>query len=172
MLRAGLWIGLLSLLLVLSGCASAEDRQAEGIAAARAVFEEAAPEPNDTAGGTELYVPSGYQVEQPADDYHVLITRGGETYTLSRNPNEAPDSSFFYDLQKANLSEGWLVDEKFSRHGRFGFVTVREVADGRYELVVSSGGTKLSTITERQALNSNMNWMMKTVRSVEAADKE
>lgn len=172
MRRLGLQTILCSSVLILAGCVSPEDDLAEGVSTARAVFEQEAPEPNEAAGDTELYVPGGYEVEQPSDDHNVLITRGSQAFALSLNPNEAPDSTFFYDLQKASPEESWLADEKFSQHGRFGFVTVRTIAEDRYELVVSSGGAKLSTITDQSALRSQMEWMMKTTRSIEAAQEE
>lgn len=171
-LRMGLQMMLFSSVLVLAGCVSPEEDLVEGVSSARAAFEEEAPEPNETAGETELYVPGGYEVEQPSDDHNVLITRGSQAFALFLNPNEASDSTFFYDLQKANPEETWLADEKFSQHGRFGFVTVRTIAEDRYELVVSSGGAKLSTITEQAALRNHMEWMMKTTRSIEAAQEE
>lgn len=171
-LRMGLQMILCSSVLVLAGCVSPEDELAEGVSSARAAFEEEAPEPNEASGETELYVPGGYEVEPASDDHHVLITRGSQAFALFLNPNEAPDSTFFYDLQKANPEETWLADEKFSQHGRFGFVTVRTIAEDRYELVVSSGSAKLSTITEQAALRNQMEWMMKTARSIEAAQEE
>lgn len=172
MLRMGLQMMLFSSVLVLAGCASPEDELVEGVSKARTAFEEEAPEPNEKAGKTELYVPVGYEIEQPSDDHHVLITRGSQAFELFLNPNEAPDSTFFYDLQKANPEKTWLADEKFSQHGRFGFVTVRTIAEDRYELVVSSGGAKLSTITEQAALRNQMEWMMETARSIDAAQEE
>lgn len=171
--RVGRLMVLISAAVVVSGCVqSSNDQLAEGVSSVRTAFDEAAPEPNETAGETELYVPAGYEVEMPSDNRNLLITRGSESFALLMNPNEAPDSTFFYDLQKANPEEAWAVDEKFSQHGRFGFATVRTIADDRFELVVSSGGTKLSTITKESALRSDMNWMMDTVRSVEAAQEE
>lgn len=166
-------MALFSSVLVLAGCMeSPQDELIKGVSSARTAFEEPAPETNESTGGTDLYVPGGYELQEPSDDYNILLIRGNEAYALSLNPNEAPDSTFYYDLQKAMPEETWLVDEKFSHHGRFGFTTVREIADERYELVVSSGGTKLSTITEQSALRQNMNWMMETVRSVEASQEE
>ncbi|MBT2582554.1 hypothetical protein J7E21_07040 [Planococcus sp. ISL-109] len=166
-------MALFSSVLVLAGCTeSPQDELIKGVSSARTAFEEPAPEANKANGDTALYVPGGYELQEPSDDYNLLLTRGNEAFALFLNPNEAPDSTFFYDLQKAIPEEAWLVDEKFSQHGRFGFTTVREIADERYELVVSSGGTKLSTITEQSALRTNMDWMMETVRSVESAQGE
>ncbi len=173
MLRLKRQAVLLSAALMLSGCLqNPQDELAKGISSARAAFEDQAPETNETIGNMELYVPGGYAIEEPSSEYEALITRKGEAFALFTNPNEAPDSTVFYDLQKANTESDWLVDEKFRQYGRFGFATVKKIAEERYELTVSSGGTKLSTITQEQALRQNMSWMMETVRSVESEKKE
>ncbi|WP_033542275.1 hypothetical protein [Planococcus sp. CAU13] len=160
-------MGILSALLVLAGCmASAEERLAAGLSETRKAFEEKPPETNETAGQIELYLPGGYDIEEPSDDNNVIITRGSDSYVLFINPNEAPDSKFFYELQKANDEQVWIADETFEQNGRSGFVTLREIAEDRIEVVVSAGGVKMTTISEESDVPGNMEWMMKTVRSI------
>src|SRR5690554_2145248 len=72
--RMGFKMMLFSSVLVLTGCVSPEDELVEGVSSARTAFEEEAREPNEAAGETELYVPGGYEVEEPSDDHNVLIT--------------------------------------------------------------------------------------------------
>lgn len=159
-------IGILCVLL--AGCvATPEERIEQGLAEAQRIFEQDSVETNETAENTELYLPKGYTVEEPSDEHNIIITRGSDSYVLFINPNESADSTFFYDLQKANSEQEWLVDETFEQSGRFGFVTVREVAEDREEVVVSSGGVKMTTISETGDIDENMEWMMKTVRSID-----
>ena len=84
----------------------------------------------------------------------------------------AGDSTLFYDLQKADPERKWVVDETFEQNGRFGFVTVRQVAENLFEVVASAGGAKLTTISEKKKIDSNMEWMMKTVRSINPKEEE
>src|SRR5690606_29750396 len=95
--------GIILALLFLTGCmASPEERLAAGLSETRKAFEEEPPETNETAGQIDLYLPGGYTIEEPTDANNVIITKGSDSYVLFINPNEAPDSKFFYDLQKAN----------------------------------------------------------------------
>jgi hypothetical protein len=162
----------IALTVLLSGCLAApEERIADGVAKVAAAFEEEPPEANESSDGTELYLPRSYTIEEPSDKQNIIITKGNDSYVLFINPNEAADSTLFYDLQKANPEQQWVADETFEQSGRFGFTTVREIAEDRYELIVSSGGVKLTTISEERDIENNMDWMMKTVRSIHTKDR-
>lgn len=153
---------------LLAGCMmTPEERLAEGMSETRKAFEKEAPETNKTAGQTKLYLPGGYDVEEPSDEKNVIITKNGNSYILYNNPNEAADSKFFYDLLKANGEQEWLVDRTFEQNGRFGFAALKEIAEDQIEVVISAGGVKLTTISETADVPRNMEWMMKTVRSIE-----
>ncbi|TAA69771.1 hypothetical protein [Planococcus salinarum] len=168
MKRSAFIAGTVLSMILLAGCTGTpEERLAEGLSETRTVFEEEPPETNETAGETELYLPGGYDIEEPTDENNVIITQGSDSFVLFINPNEAPDSKFFYDLQKANEEQEWAADETFEQNGRFGFSTLRAIADDRFEVVVSAGGVKMTTISEQSDVPENMEWMMKTVRSIE-----
>lgn len=155
-------------LFLLAGCmATPEERLAEGLSVTRTAFEKEPPETNKTAGQTELYLPGGYDIEEPSDEHNIIITKGSNSYVLFINPNEAADSKFFYDLQKANAEMEWIADETFEQKGRFGFTTLRAIADDRIEVIVSAGGVKMTTISEESNVPGNMEWMMKTARSID-----
>ncbi|MCM3611514.1 hypothetical protein M4S82_09595 [Planococcus sp. MERTA32b] len=155
-------------LFLLAGCmATPEERLAEGLSETRTAFEQEPPETNETAGQTELYLPGGYDIEEPSDENNIIITRGSDSYVLFINPNEAADSRLFYDLQKANDEVEWIADETFEQNGRFGFTTLRAIAEDWIEIVVSAGGVKMTAISEESDVPDNMEWMMKTVRSID-----
>ncbi|MGI2326308.1 hypothetical protein [Planococcus sp. YIM B11945] len=151
----------------LAGCMpSPEEQISDGLVQAKKAFEQAPMNTNETVEGHEMYLPGGYTVEEPSDDQDIIITKGSDSFALSINPNEKSDSTFFYELQKAAADHKWLVDETFEQNGRFGFTTVRAVADGRYEITENAGGVKMTTVAEEGKLRENMDWMMKTVRSI------
>lgn len=169
MKRSAFIMGITAALLLLAGCmATPEERLDAGLSETRKAFEEEPPETNETAGQTELYLPGGYNIEEPSDEYNVIFTKGSDSYVLFINPNESADSKFFYELQKANEEQEWIMDQTFEQNGRFGFTTLREIAEDRIEIVVSTGGVKMTTISEESDVPGNMEWMMKTVRSVDA----
>lgn len=168
MKRSAFITGTVLSIILLAGCTGApEERLAGGLSETRKAFEEEPPATNENAGSIELYLPGGYKIEEPADEKNIIITRGNDSYVLFINPNEAPDSKFFYDLQKADEEQLFAADETFEQNGRFGFVTLKEIAEDRMEIAVSSGGAKMTTISEASAVPSNMEWMMTTVRSIE-----
>lgn len=162
------WIFMLTLLFgLLSGCAVAPEEQViQGVSNARDAFEAEPENANETVGQIDLFVPNDYVIEEPADEFNRLITKGNDSFALSINPNEKATSTFFYDLQKVDPNQQWVVDETFQQNGRFGFTTVKEIAENQLELVVSAGGVSLTTTTNENELPKNMDWMMKTVRSI------
>ena len=153
---------------ILAGCmATPEEQITQGVANAREAFEDEPEEANETVGKMDLYLPKGYDIEEPADDYNSMITKGNDSFILFINPNEKGASTFFYDLQKADPEQIWIADETFRKNGRFGFVTVKEIAEGQLELVVSAGGAKITTMTDKNDIPQKMDWMMETVRSID-----
>ncbi|MDQ0430442.1 hypothetical protein QOZ98_003299 [Planomicrobium stackebrandtii] len=165
--------GLIFMLLLLAGLLAAcnatpEEQIVKGIENAQGAFEEEPENTNETVGQTNLYVPSGYNIEEPSDGSDSLITKGSDSFALLINPNEGAASTFFYDLQKEDSEQLWVVDETFQQNGRFGFATVEEIAEDQLELVVSAGGVKLTTVTTENQIPQNMDWMMKTVRSIDS----
>lgn len=166
--RSVLITGTVLSLFLLAGCmATPEERLAEGLSETRTAFEKEPPETNESAGQTELYLPGGYDIEEPSDKHNIIITKGSDSYVLFINPNETADSKLLYDLQKANAELEWIADETFEQSGRFGFTTLRAIAENRIEVVVSAGGVKMTTISEESDVPGNMEWMMKTVRSID-----
>lgn len=165
--RSGRIILLLLLIGILAGCTTAPgELVTQGISNARDAFEAEPKTTNEKMGQTYLYMPNGYVLQKSQNDFQGLITKGDDTFSLLINPNEHDSSTIFYELQKVDPQQLWLADEVFQRSDRFGFVTVSEITEDKLELVVGAGGARLSTITTERKLPENMNWMMKTVRSI------
>ncbi|GKW46652.1 hypothetical protein [Planococcus sp. NCCP-2050] len=166
--RKKLGLAIIAAAFLLAGCvATPEERVADGMESAKSAFEQQPEDVNEQTDHVEFYLPGGYTVEEPSDENNIIITKGSDSFVLFVNPNESADSRLFYDLQKANPEQEWTADETFEENGRFGFATVRNIAEDRYELVVSAGGVKMTTISEESKIDGNMEWMMKTVRSID-----
>lgn len=154
--------------IVLAGCtATPEENMVNALENAHKAFSAVAPETNESSDGTAFYLPGGYTVEEPSDERSITLSKGSDSFLLSINPNESADSTLFYDLLKSDSQPEWIVDETFEENGRFGFAAMRKIADDRFELVASTGGAELKTISDAGRMDDNMDWMMQTVRSID-----
>jgi hypothetical protein len=166
--RKGLLVLFAAAAIGLAGCsATPEEKIAGAFENAHKAFSEEPREANKSSDGTAFYLPRGYTVEEPSGERSINITKGSDSFMLTANPNEAGDSTLFYDLLKADPEQEWLADETFEENGRFGFAVVRKIADGRFEVIASAGGAQLAAISETGKIEENMDWMMQTVRSID-----
>ncbi len=161
------------LLLALAGCSGkpVEEQIDTGVASAQTVFEENPQQPNKTIGKIELYVPAGYAVEESEDKNNLIITKGNENYILFVNYYEKEDSNLHYELLKNDSSKKIIKEETVEFDGAFGFSAVLEYDKEQFELVVSSGGVKMSTISEDKNIDEKLVDMMTIVRSVKIAEE-
>lgn len=155
------------LLFALTGCGkSVEEQINSGVASAQSIFEENPQEPNQTVGNIKLYVPEGYTVEPSEDNVNLLLKKGSENYILFVNINEAEDSNLHYKILKNNFADKIVKEQTVELDGAFGFTAVAQYDKERFELIVSSGGVKMSTISEDRNIDGKLVEMMQIVRSV------
>ena len=155
------------LLLTLTGCGKTVEEQIDtGVASAQTVFEENPQLTNKTIGKIELYVPVGFDVEESEDPNNLIMTKGDESYILFVNYYEKEDSNLHYELLKNDSSKKIIKEETVEFDGAFGFSAVREYDEEQFELIVSSGGVKMSTISEDKDIDQKLVDMMTIVRSV------
>jgi len=160
------------LLFTLAGCGKTVEEQIDtGVASAQTVFEENPQQTNKTIGKIELYVPSGYDVEESDDLNNLIIKNGNESYILFVNYYEEEDSNLHYELLKNDSSKKIIKEETVEFDGAFGFSAVREYDKDQFELIVSSGGVKMSTISEDKAIDQKLVDMMTIVRSVKIVEE-
>ncbi|HWL13920.1 MAG TPA: hypothetical protein VNQ57_13075 [Ureibacillus sp.] len=166
------FVGFVLLLLTLTGCGKTVEEQIDtGVASAQTVFEENPQQPNETIGKIELYVPTGYAIEKSDDINNLIINKGNESYLLFVNYYEKEDSNLHYELLKNDPSKKIIKEETVEVDGAFGFSAVVEYDEKQFELIVSSGGVKISTISEDKNIDEKLVDMMTIVRSVKIADK-
>lgn len=161
------------LLIVLAGCGKTVEEQINsGVASAQTVFEENSREPNKQIGQIELYLPSGYSIKETDDVNNYILTKGKDQYILFVNVNEKEDSQLHYDLLKKNQSNKIIKEQSVELDGAFGFTAVLEHEEEQYELVASSGGVKVSTISKDRKIDDKLVDMMLIARSVHINGKE
>lgn len=162
---------LIGAVLTLTGCGkSVEEQINNGVASAQTVFEKDPQKPNQKIGGIELFVPTGYTVEQTEDENNFILNKGKDQFILFVNVNEEEDSKLHYELLKRDKTKKIVKEETVELDGAFGFTAVTEHKEGLFELIVSSGGVKVSTISEDKKIDTKLVDMMQIARSVEISD--
>ncbi|WP_341300103.1 hypothetical protein MHB44_16680 [Lysinibacillus sp. FSL H8-0500] len=160
--------GLMLLLLGLSGCSqSIEEQIANGLQITETVFAEEPEQHTEQIDDIQLYLPAKFKVEDSSDDYNIVISKGKESYILFINDREAKDSKLYYNLLKDNDADKIIEETTYEKDGHFGFTAVLKTAnEDEMELVVSSGGIKMTTISQAKYIEDNLREMTKIVHSV------
>lgn len=164
------WIQLIiisALVAMLAGCGkSVEEQISQGVASAQTTFENTALEPTKKVGKINVYVPSGYSVEKGANEMNYIFTKGKDSFILFVNTIEAEDSKLHYENLLEDKEKEVVKKQTFEFDEAFGFTAVVKHSEEQYELVVSSGGVKMTTLSEDKNIDDKLAGMMQIVRSV------
>ena len=160
-----IWISVVAI--VLTGCGkTVEEQITEGVASTATVFEANSVEPTTAIGKIKVYLPSGYKVEEGTNEMNYIITKGKDSFILFVNTIEAEDSRLHYNLLVNDSKLNIIKEETFEFEDAFGFTAVIEHSKEQYELVVSSGGVKMTTMAKDKNIDNKLVDMMEIVRSV------
>ena len=155
------------LVFILTGCGKSVEEQIDtGVIGAQTVFKEKPQSSNTTVGDIELYLPQGYEIEKTEDPNNLILTKGKDNYLLFVNYNESENSRLHYELLMEDASKEIIKEQQIELDGEFGFTAVAKHAEEQFELIVSSGGVKMSTISKDKKLDEKLEEMMEIVRSV------
>ncbi|WP_419959298.1 hypothetical protein [Psychrobacillus sp. BM2] len=163
------WMRLLIASLVvilLAGCSSLEEQTVDGLENAKVAFQDDAEKPNEKVNDMNIFIPSGFSIEEESDETNIILSKGDDSFILFINPNELQSSQLYYDLMMADSNLEVLDKKTFEQNGRFGFAAIIENSEEKYELITSIGGIKLTTISEQQDIANNLENMMLIVRSI------
>ncbi|WP_019414970.1 hypothetical protein [Paenisporosarcina sp. TG20] len=153
--------------IMLTACsASAEEQTGDGIKLAKTIFEEEPVKANEQIDSIELFVPRGFSVLEDSDDTNIILEKNEHSYVLFINPNEDSDSHLFYDLLQVEQKNDIYALETFEQNNRFGFIAILPSSKEQFEIVASIGGVKLTVISDEANIYTNIEQMMKIVRSV------
>ena len=152
---------------MLTGCGkTVEEQITEGFASTATVFEAKPVEPTTTIGKIKVYLPSGYKVEEGTNEMNYIFTKGKDSFILFVNTIEAEDSRLHYDILVNDSKLNIIKEQTFELKDAFGFVAVIEHSEEQYELVVSSGGVKMTTMSADKNIDEKLVDMMEIVHSV------
>ena len=153
--------------ILLVGCGKTVEEQVdEGMVKAEAAFQQAT-KANTTEGNVNLYLPKGFVIDPAEEESNYFITSDDDQYILFINEQETNDSKLNYDLIKKDKKDDIIKIEELKNEQYFGFAAVIKHSEKHYELVVSIGGVKLSTMTNNKKMDEKLAVMMDIVRSVE-----
>lgn len=152
--------------ILLAGCSSLEDQTSDGLENAKIAFQSDAEKPNEKVNDINIFIPSGFSIEEESNETNIILSKGNNSYILFINPNELPSSQLYYDLMTSDSNLKVLEEKTFEQNGRFGFAAIIENSEEKYELITSIGGIKLTTISEQQDIASDLDKMMLIVRSI------
>lgn len=168
------WIPILLVMismLVLSACGKTVEEQAsQGIENAETVFTSEPNEANKSIGHIELYLPKGFNIEKGIDEANYTVVNGKDSYILFVNSNEPEDSRLHFDILKQDTKANIIQEKTFETDGVFGFSAVNKQSEENYELIVSVGGVKLTTLSNDKKIDNKLQQMMEIVQSVKVID--
>ncbi|GLC88196.1 hypothetical protein [Lysinibacillus piscis] len=159
---------LLILLIILSACTqSVEEQFQDGLQPIETTLTEKPAKSTNTIGNIQLYLPANFKVEDSSDEYNMIITKGGEDYILFINDREKEDSQLYYQLLKEDSTKTIVKEQTYENEDTFSFIAIVKTAkEDEFELIVSSGGIKMTTISPTKHVEDNLLEMAKIVHSV------
>lgn len=155
-------------ILFLSGCGKTAEEQIDiGISNLETVFKEEPKESNKKINNLELYLPSRYSIEFADETNNYIVEKGSDVYILFVNTNEEEDSKLHYDILKNDTTKKIVKEKTIEVDDTFSFAAVVEQDEETYELIVSSGGIKMTTISNSKNIDDKLLQMMEIVHSVQ-----
>ena len=152
----------------LVGCGKTVDEQvSEGITTVQAAFSQQPIKANTKENNISLYLPEDYVIDPSKEEYNYFINSSDDQFILFINENEPENSQLNYDILMKNKDESIIKVEQLQGEKHFGFVAVKQFTEKEYELIVSIGGIKLSTVTNQKKMDAKLSNMIDIVRSVE-----
>ena len=154
--------------ILLAGCGKTlEDQVSKGITTVQAAFEQQPIKANTKENNLSLYLPEDYVIDPSKEENNYFINSSDDQYILFINENEPENSQLNYELLMSSDDDSIIKVEQLQGEKQFGFVAIKEFSEKEYELIVSIGGIKLSTVTNQKKMDEKLANMIDIVRSVE-----
>ena len=157
----------LTLSVLLVGCNKPVAEQIEkGLVSAETTFTSEAMEITHEVGDIEVYMPRGYEIEAGSAEMNYVVSKGDDSYILFVNTLEQEDSQLHYDNLIAVQKDKLVEEQTYMNDDVFGFTAVIQHNEEQFELVVSNGGIKMTTLSDNKKIDQKLQAMMEIVRSV------
>ena len=157
----------LSTVLLVSCNKTVEEQVSEGISTVQNAFEQQPIKSNTKENNISLYLPEDFVIDPSGEENNYFINSSDNQYILFINENEPENSQLNYDLLMKDEDDSIVKVEQLQGEKHFGFVAVKQFSEKDYELIVSIGGIKLTTVTNQKKIDAKLANMIDIVRSVE-----
>lgn len=157
----------LSTVLLVSCNKTVEEQVSEGISTVQHAFEQQPIKSNTKENNISLYLPEDFVIDPSGEANNYFINSSDDQYILFINQNEPENSQLNYDLLMKDQDDSIVKVEQLQGEKHFGFVAVKQFSEKDYELIVSIGGIKLTTVTNQKKIDAKLANMIDIVRSVE-----
>ncbi|PXW88180.1 hypothetical protein DES38_11443 [Streptohalobacillus salinus] len=157
-------ISLIALSLVLlSACGVSEEEVAEVLESRTdEMFEAEKPAPNQSFASFEIYLPDNFEVQEEAES-NLILESDNQMYLMFYNTLEDQMSDFFY--RSIEESDQYTFLKSYQDDQRFGYVKVALVEE-LYEVQVGIGGIRMTTHTELDQVETEVEQMITIIDSV------
>lgn len=163
------YIFIIGAALLLTACGPSEEEIVEQLEKESAAqFESESTEPNETLTHFSLYLPEGYKIDTD-DETNVVIRQTDQIYLLFHNPFEDKQSKTYYE--SLELVDDATYLQSFEGDDYFAYIYLRPL-ESDYELQVGIGGTKITTQTPLDQVETEVNQLIKILSSIKSADDE
>ena len=151
--------------LLLSACsASLKEEQTAAKDAVGEAFKKDPKAINTENEDIKFYLPFGFEVDKETPN-NIILKNGSKTYILFYNPHEGPDSKVIYEAALKQKEYGFK--ETFSaKDGHHGYLLIKNADKKLNELIVGTGGVKITTQSKTKNLSTEAANMAEIVRSV------
>lgn len=154
--------------LILVGCGqTVEEQVTSGIASAQSTFSDTPASTNTEIGEMSLYLPIGFKIEEGTEATNFIVMNGKDSYILFVNPIEHSNSQLNYNLLLGDQTKNIVKQQTFEQDGVFGFSAVVKHSEEQFEIIVSIGGIKMTTMSSDKKIDEKMANMMEVVRSID-----
>lgn len=152
---------------LIAACGKTAEEQIDlGLEKMEEVFKGEPKEPNKKISDIELYLPSRYSIDFTEDTNNYIIKKGSDVYILFLNKNEENNSKLQYDILKNDSTKNIIKEKTLEENNTFSFIAVVKDKE-QYELIVCSGGMKISTISNGKNIDDKLVNMMEIIHSVQ-----
>ncbi|WP_085523073.1 hypothetical protein [Tuberibacillus sp. Marseille-P3662] len=167
MWKRGLMITCLFVVLTaLSACSPSKDEAwNEAVSNVKEVLEEAPKDTNKDRENFSYYKPETFSITEKTQS-NIVFEYDDQTYILFVNPNENRESRLGYQSVKQKMDKADRL-QAIETGDDFGYININMEKDKRPELIVSTGGVKMTTRTDLDHLAEDAKTMMKVVHSIQ-----
>jgi hypothetical protein len=128
------------------------------------IFQADKRETNTTTKDMSFFLPVGMEIESELE-FNTVLEKNDQLFILFYNPHEKNYSKTLYKTAKKRQHIYSLL-YSFRDDEKFGYLHVMPLEDEHYEIVLSVGDIKMTTLTSTEKMTSSVREMAEIIHSV------